>query len=109
MNNVQLYMLKFPSSFSIKEHSHYFHNETFQIFNNTLDFYLEEIVELNEQFKDLEEECEHRHEQYIDASNQIEELEEKLQKYSYNKMHLKDIKKIILQLADKLDVGDKDD
>lgn len=102
-------MLKFPRSFSIKEHSHYENNETFQIFNNTLDFYLEEIVELNEQFKDLEEECEHRHEQYIDASDQVEELEEELQKYFYNRMYLKDIKKTILKLANKLDVGNKDD
>lgn len=109
MNNLQLYMLKFPSSFSIKEHSHYFHNETFQIFNNTLDFYLEEINELKEQFKDLEEECDHRHEQFMDASSQVAKLEEELQKYFCNRMYLKDIKKTILQLVSKIDVGDKDD
>jgi len=111
MNNLQLYMQKFPYSFSLNEHIHYSKDTsiTMDLFNNKLNFYLEEIVELNEQFKNLEEECEHRHEQYIDASNQVEELEEELQKYFYNRMYLKDIKKTILQLANKLDTGDDND
>ena len=111
MNNLQLYMLKFPSSFSIKEHSHYSKDTsiTMDLFNNTLDFYLEEINELKEQFKDLEEECDHRHEQFMDASSQVAKLEEELQKYFCNRMYLKDIKKTILQLVSKIDVDDKDD
>ena len=45
----------------------------------------------------------------MDASSQVAKLKEELQKYFYNRMYLKDIKKTILQLANKLDIGDKDD
>ncbi len=87
MDNLQQYMLKFPYSFSIKEHLHYFPEDVRLplLYNNSL-------------FQELEAELDHKTEQYIEQSVRANDFAVIINKFIEQEQEIKQFRENLLNI-----------